>query len=161
MLGGCRVHILRRDFQFFQQPKFRTLQLFVLNSKRPGAILSECAFSSKKRTSLGRLLQDMTTSRLHVERTRNEGSLRVQPWNARGLVDAGPTWFPNNVTTSHGPWPDPRTGARRGVASTTPDPSRIGQTSRIPMESNFCIQFRTPSLDPTSIITAPKPSLPI
>jgi hypothetical protein len=23
------------------------------------------------------------------------------------FVDAGPTWFSNNVTTSHGPWPGP------------------------------------------------------
>jgi hypothetical protein len=34
MLGGCRVHILRRDFQFFQQSKFKTLYFFVSNSKR-------------------------------------------------------------------------------------------------------------------------------
>jgi hypothetical protein len=160
MLGGCRVHILRRDFQFFQQPKFKNLQLFVPNSKRLGAILSECTFSLKNHTSLGRLLQGRTTSMLHVERTRNEGSLQVQPWNAWGLVDAGSTGFPNNVTTSRGPWPSPRTRARRGVASATPDPSRIGQTSRIPMESNYCILFRTPSLDPTRIVTAPQPSLP-
>jgi hypothetical protein len=43
------------------------------------------------------------------------------------------------VTTSHGPWPDPQTRARRGVASTTPNLSRIGLTRWIPMESNFCI----------------------
>jgi hypothetical protein len=54
-------------------------------------------------------------------------------------VDAGPTGFPNNVTASRGPWPGPQTGARRGVASTTPNPSIIGQTSRISMESNFYI----------------------
>jgi hypothetical protein len=34
MLGGCRVQILRRDFQFFQQSKFKILQLFVPNNKR-------------------------------------------------------------------------------------------------------------------------------
>jgi hypothetical protein len=56
-----------------------------------------------------------------------------------GLVDAGPIGFPNNMTMSHGPWPDPQTGARRGIASTTPNPSRIGQISQISTESNFCI----------------------
>jgi hypothetical protein len=81
--------------------------------------------------------------------------------SAAAGVDAGSTGFRNDVTTSRGPWPDPQTGARRGVSSTTPNPSRIGQTSRIPMESNFCIYFRTPSLDPTRIVNAPQPSLPI
>ena len=76
-------------------------------------------------------------------------------------VDAGPTGFPNNVTMSRGPWPGPRTRTRRGVAPTTPNPNRIGQTNQIPMESNFCIYFRTPSLDPTRIVTTPQPSLPI
>jgi hypothetical protein len=35
-LRGCRVHILRKDFQVFQSEIFKTLQLFVLNSKRLG-----------------------------------------------------------------------------------------------------------------------------
>jgi hypothetical protein len=54
-------------------------------------------------------------------------------------VDVGPIGFPNNVTTSRGPWPGPLNRSRRGVSSTTPNPSRMGQTSRIPMKSNFCI----------------------
>jgi hypothetical protein len=72
MLKGCRVQILRRVFQFFQQSKFKTLQLFVPNRKRLGATLSECTFSLKKCTSLERFLQDRTTSRLHFEKTRNK-----------------------------------------------------------------------------------------
>jgi hypothetical protein len=41
-------------------------------------------------------------------------------------VDAGPTGFPNDMTTSHGPWPSLQTRARRGITSTTPNLSRIG-----------------------------------
>jgi hypothetical protein len=52
-------------------------------------------------------------------------------------VDAGPTRFSSNVTTSRGP--GPWTKAGRGAASTTPDPSRLGQTSRITIENTFCI----------------------
>jgi hypothetical protein len=55
------------------------------------------------------------------------------------IVDTGPIGFPSNMTASRGPWLGPRTRARRGATSATPSPSRIGQTSRIPMESNFCV----------------------
>jgi hypothetical protein len=58
---------------------------------------------------------------------------------AHDVVDAGPIGFHSEVTTNRGPWPGPRAGARRGAASATPTPSRIGQTSRIPIESTFCI----------------------
>jgi hypothetical protein len=51
----------------------------------------------------------------------------------------GPARFHNNTTLSRGPWPSPQVGDRRDVASTTPNPNRIGQTSWTPMESNFCI----------------------
>jgi hypothetical protein len=82
----------------------------------------------------------MTTSRLiHQAKLEKQGGIRVQPWNARGLIDAGPTGFPSDMTMSREPWPSPWTGARRGAASATTNLSRIGQTSRIPMESNFCI----------------------
>jgi hypothetical protein len=53
------------------------------------------------------------------------------------VVDVGPTGFRSDVTTSHGPWPGPRTKARRGTTSATLNSSRIGQTSWIPMENNF------------------------
>jgi hypothetical protein len=80
MLRGYRVHILRRDFQSFSTIKIQDPTTFLFQIERgSGARLSECAFSSKNHTSLGRLLQDRTTSRLHFERTQNEGSLRVQP----------------------------------------------------------------------------------
>jgi hypothetical protein len=104
-------------FSFFNQSSRPSNFLFQI-SKR----LSECDFSLKDRTSLGGLLQNKTTSRLHVERTRNEGSLRIQPWNAHGLVDTGPAGFRNNTFAGHGPWPGPRVGTRRDVASTTPNP---------------------------------------
>jgi hypothetical protein len=42
MLGGCRVHILGRVFQFFQS-KFKTLQLFIPNSKKLGGLHSVSA----------------------------------------------------------------------------------------------------------------------
>jgi hypothetical protein len=45
-------------------------------------------------------------------------------------VDAEPTRFPSDMTTSHGPWSSPRTEAGKGEATATPNPSRIGQTSR-------------------------------
>jgi hypothetical protein len=48
-------------------------------------------------------------------------------------VDAGPTRFPCETTTSHGPWPGPRTEAGKGATTATPNPSRIGQTSRTPI----------------------------
>jgi hypothetical protein len=51
----------------------------------------------------------------------------------------GPIGFPSDVTIGRGPWPSPQAEARRGAASTTPTPSRIGQTSQIPMKSTFCI----------------------
>jgi hypothetical protein len=54
-------------------------------------------------------------------------------------VDAGPIGFPGDMTISHGPWPGPQMKARRGAMSATPNPSRIGHTSQIPMESNFYI----------------------
>jgi hypothetical protein len=43
------------------------------------------------------------------------------------VVDTGPIRFRNNVTMSRGPWPSPRTGAKRDVASSTPNSNRIGQ----------------------------------
>jgi hypothetical protein len=43
-----------------------------------------------------------------------------------GLVNTGPIGFPNNMTTSHGPWPGPWTRTRKGVAFTTPNVNRIG-----------------------------------
>jgi hypothetical protein len=46
-----------------------------------------------------------------------------------GPVDVGPIGFPSDVTTNRGPWLGPRAEARRGAASATPTPSRIGQTS--------------------------------
>jgi hypothetical protein len=55
------------------------------------------------------------------------------------VVDAGPTRFPSNVTINRGPWLGPQTEAGRGAVFATPDPSRIGQTNRIPIESTFCI----------------------
>jgi len=70
MLGGCRVHILRRDFQFF--PTVKSQDPLTLCSKKQEArgLHSVSAFFQKKRTSLKELLQDRTTSRLHVERTQ-------------------------------------------------------------------------------------------
>jgi hypothetical protein len=54
-------------------------------------------------------------------------------------IDAGPTGSPSDMITSHGPGPGPQTEAGRGTAIATPNQSRIGQTSRILMESNFWI----------------------
>jgi hypothetical protein len=98
---------------------------------------------------------------IHQAKPEEQGGLRVEPWNARGLINARPTGFPIDMTTSRGSWLGPRTGAKRGATPATPNLSRIGQTSRIHMKSNFCIKFRTPFLDPTRIVTAPQPSLSI
>jgi hypothetical protein len=54
---------------------------------------------------------------IHQAKPRKRGDLRVQLWNAWGLVDAESTRFPNNATTSRGP--SPRTEVGRGAASTT------------------------------------------
>jgi hypothetical protein len=48
-------------------------------------------------------------------------------------VDVGPTGFPRDMITSRGLWPGPWTEAGRGAAIATPNPSRIGQTSRTPI----------------------------
>jgi hypothetical protein len=45
----------------------------------------------------------------------------------------GPTVFLSDMTTSCGLWPGPRTEAARGAATATPNPSKIGQTSRTPI----------------------------
>jgi hypothetical protein len=107
------------------------------------AILSEYIFSLKKHTSLRRLLQEKTTSRLLFERIRTR---LVSPSEARetrrlssstikcsGLVNTGPIGFPSDMTTSRGLWPSPQTETRRGAATAIPNPSRIGQTSRTPI----------------------------
>jgi hypothetical protein len=54
-----------------------------------------------------------------------------------GAVDAGPTKSPSDVTMSRGHWSGPQTEAGRGTTIATLNPSRIGQTSRIPIEINF------------------------
>jgi hypothetical protein len=90
-----------------------------------------------------KFLQENTTSRLLFERTQTR---LVSPSEAReirsllnltikclGLVDAGPTGFRSDTTTSRGFWPSPRTKAGRGAATATPNLSRIGQTSRTPI----------------------------
>jgi hypothetical protein len=69
----------------------------------------------------------------HQARPEKQGGFRVQPWNAQGHVDAGPIGFPSDATTSRGPWPSLQTKAGRGVATTTPKPSRIGQTGWTPI----------------------------
>jgi hypothetical protein len=65
--------------------------------------------------------------------------LALELINLDVTVDVGPTGFPSDVTIGRGPWPGPQAEARRGAASATPTPSRIGQTSQIPMESTFLI----------------------
>jgi hypothetical protein len=104
---------------------------------------------SALRTSCERLLQDRTTSRLHVKRTRNNldslgkaGEIRGSSSSTikcSGACQRGTDRFPSDMIASRGPWPGPRTGARRGAASAAPSPNRIGQTSQILMESNFCV----------------------
>jgi hypothetical protein len=48
-------------------------------------------------------------------------------------VDVGLIGFPRDMITCRGLWPGPRTEAGRGAATATPNPSRIGQTSRTPI----------------------------
>ena len=57
-------------FSFSNDNDSRSFNFLFQIARGSGATLSECTFSSKERTSLKRLLQDRTTSRLHVERTR-------------------------------------------------------------------------------------------
>jgi hypothetical protein len=68
------------------------------------ATFNECTFSSKKRTSLKGLLQDIPlqdfmskepgTNLIHQAELEKQGGFQVQPWNARGLVDAEPIGSP-------------------------------------------------------------------
>jgi hypothetical protein len=110
-----------------------------------GATLSECTFFYEKsaRHSWESFkiwpLQGFTSkepgpSLIHQAKPGKQGGLRVQPWNARGLVDVGPMGFRSDVTIGYGPWPGPREEARRGAASATSTPSKIGQISLTPME---------------------------
>jgi hypothetical protein len=62
-------------FSFSNNKNSRSSNFLFQKVRGSGATLSECAFfeeNSKKRTSLKRLLQDRTTSRLHFERTRTK-----------------------------------------------------------------------------------------
>ena len=59
-LEGCN----RRGFQFFEQLRFKTLQLFVPNSKRLGGYTQWVHFFLRKSAHhLDRSLQDLTTKR--------------------------------------------------------------------------------------------------
>ena len=60
---------LPQDNSFSNNIRFKTLQLFIPNSKRLGATLSECTFFFKKRTSPKRLLQDRPLQGLSTKRT--------------------------------------------------------------------------------------------
>ena len=57
-------------FSFSNDKDLRPSNFLFQKARGSGATLSERPFSSKKRTSLKRLLQDRTTSRLHDKRTR-------------------------------------------------------------------------------------------
>jgi hypothetical protein len=71
--SGAAGYIASKEiFSFLNNQNSRPSIFLFQIARGSGATLSECPFSSKKRTSLKRLLQDKTTSRLHVERTRNK-----------------------------------------------------------------------------------------
>jgi hypothetical protein len=83
MFGGCRVYISSEEFfNFFNDQSPRPSNLLFQIVRGAGTILNECPFSSKKRTSLRRLLQEKTTSRLLFERTRTG---LVSPSEAREI----------------------------------------------------------------------------
>jgi hypothetical protein len=69
-LGGCRVHILRKDFQIFQPRIFKTLQLFVPNSKRLRGLHSVSGLFLWKNAHHLMIYSGKTTSRFLFERTR-------------------------------------------------------------------------------------------
>jgi hypothetical protein len=130
-------------FSFSNDKDPRPYNFLFQIARASGATLSECTFSKKKCTSLRRLIQEKTTSRLLFERTRTR---LVSPSEARETrrlssltvkrsraCRCGTHRFPSDMTTSRGLWPSPRTKAWRGVATATLNPSRIGQTSRTPI----------------------------
>jgi hypothetical protein len=117
-------------FSFFNNKKSRPSNFLFQIARGSGATLSEWACHSKYFFKIGPL-QDFTSkepgkSLIHHAKPEKQGGLRVQPWNAQGLVDAGLIGFPSDVTTNRGPRPGPRAKARRGATSATPTPSRIG-----------------------------------
>jgi hypothetical protein len=59
-------------FSFFNNQNSRSFNFLFQIARGSRAALSECTFSSKKCTSLKTVLQDRTTSRLHVERIWNK-----------------------------------------------------------------------------------------
>ena len=66
----CSGATTGKVYSSFEQLRFKTLQLFVPNSKGSGATLSECTFFKKKRTSLRRLLQDRRLQGHKIKRAR-------------------------------------------------------------------------------------------
>jgi hypothetical protein len=87
----------------------------------------------KKRPLQGLSSKEPGPSLFHHARPEKQGGFWVQPRNTQELVDAGPTRFHSDMTTSRGFWPSPWTEAGRGTTTATLNPSRIGQTSRTPI----------------------------
>jgi hypothetical protein len=79
-LQGTYPH--KRFLVFFDDQNPRPSNFLSQIARGSGATLSECTFSSKKRTSLRRFLQEKTTSRLLFERTRTR---LVSPSEAREI----------------------------------------------------------------------------
>jgi hypothetical protein len=75
---------------------------------------------------------DVAKAQVHP-RTDHAKAVARRPHQGRVHVDVGPTGYPSDMTTSHGLWPGPRTEVGRGATTATPNPSRIGQTSRTPI----------------------------
>jgi hypothetical protein len=93
--------------------------------------------SPKKRDKLGTRSNEYRFEKTSIPRRRERRGL---PCSSDGFRRRRETW-PGKLTepSPKETWPGPQIGARRGTASATPSSSRIGQTSQILMESNFCI----------------------
>jgi hypothetical protein len=137
-LGAAGYISSKEIFSFFNNQDSRPSNFLFQIVRGSGTTLTECTFFEIWPLQ-GFTSKEPRPSLIHQAKPRKQGDFQVQPWNAQRHFDAGPTGFPSNVTIGHGPWLGPWTEARRGVAFATPTPSRIGQTSRIPMESTFCI----------------------
>jgi hypothetical protein len=71
--SGAAGYILSTEiFSFFNNQNSRPSKFLFQIARGSGATQSECPFSLKKSMSLKRLLQDRTTSRLHIKRTWNK-----------------------------------------------------------------------------------------
>jgi hypothetical protein len=116
-LGGYRVHILRIDFFSSSAQNFQDPPTFCFKQQEARGYTQWVPFFSEKaHITQGFFKKDhfKVSFRKNPNQAcftwrdlKKQEGFRVQPWNAQGLVDMGPTGFLISTTTSNRPWPSP------------------------------------------------------